>query len=654
MEEVVENGGAPQVRPPASFGHIPTAPQKKRGILVYILVIFLVVFGFCAMTSITYSAEVFGAYNSLLRAQSEAEQLKISLKAVKVDDARAHLQAIDRALSDTNAALSYVNFTKSLPLIGPQFMAGRHVLLAGTQMVHAGLEVLKIGEAVQNALPLDRIKDLKSMKASDREKLLAVIHNAAPQLDGARTDLELAKEELKKIPPTGIFRQIKKVENQLQVFIPQVESALDTGTALSKVIPDFVGYPKEKRYLVLFLNNTELRPGGGFIGSFGILRVKSGEIVEFTVRDSWDLDNAYKGTTTPPPPINKYLVQNLEFRDANWSPNFPTSAQTQVDFYRKESGDKLPLDGVIGLTPDVIHGLLQLTGPIQVKGYPYTFTAENFNTTLENAVEYDFIKLGLTVATRKQILGDLNKTIMERILSLPREKWPHMLDVLGDSVRDRYLMVYLTSSFADRDVMNQVMKNYNWDGRMLTNPGDFVMLVDANFYGLKTDPVVQRRVDYTVHWKSPTEAVARAVLTYKHTGFLSRFIDAYQTYIRLFVPEGAKLVSSSGTKYAVETVQEDGRTSFGFFERIEPQQTRVYVLEYKLPKSVLDELSKGSYSLTVQKELGGYTIPFSATFQGPKEIGMIQAGDASVSKLSNQQVTLSQPITSDAYFHLTF
>ena len=33
---------------------------------------------------------------------------------------------------------------------------------------------------------------------------------------------------------------------------------------------------QEKTFLILFQNNLELRPGGGFIGSFGILKVRHG------------------------------------------------------------------------------------------------------------------------------------------------------------------------------------------------------------------------------------------------------------------------------------------------------------------------------------------------------------------------------------------
>ena len=680
MEEIGTPGGTiPQIQPPNNFGQVlalpahtdavssPQPPEssqsqtefhpvppKRRRVFLYIFIFLLAVLGFVVVSAITYGAQVFAVYRALMQVQSETESVKTALKAQKIDDAGAHLQTVSKALGDARTTLGLIGFTRTLPLVGTQFVAAQHLVTAGEAAAQAGLELLAVGEEVQKAISLDTVQDLKSLTTADREKVLGILHKATPKIDGARADLALALTALEKIPATGVVRQIKKYENQLELLIPQADNGLNIAKAVSQVGPDIAGYPQERRYLVLFLNNTELRPGGGFIGSYGILRIKNAEIVEFTVRDVYELDKRYAGKITPPAPIKKYLAPHWYLRDANWSPDFPTSAAKALEFYKKESGDAKPISGVLGITPDLIHDFLTLTGPLKVEGYPYTFTPENFNVTLENAVEYDYVKLGLTDATRKQILGDLNKTLMNRILALPKEKIPNLASVIGENVRLRHMMLYLTDTFTDRAAMNTVLSNFNWDGHILKPDGDFLMLVDANFYGLKTDPVIQRSIDYSVHFKSDGKATARAVITYQHTGFPDRFIGAYQTYARLFVPAGAKLISSKNTDSVVTTEQEDGKTSFGFFERIETQTSKVVLLEYELPQNVISQFQKGAYTLSVQKQLGGYTIPFTLTFQGPKEIGMIEAGDAAVSKVSSQQATLSLSVTSEAAFRLNF
>ncbi len=39
-----------------------------------------------------------------------------------------------------------------------------------------------------------------------------------------------------------------------------------------KLIPELTGFNGERTYLLLFQNNLELRPSGGYIGSFGIFK----------------------------------------------------------------------------------------------------------------------------------------------------------------------------------------------------------------------------------------------------------------------------------------------------------------------------------------------------------------------------------------------
>jgi len=44
------------------------------------------------------------------------------------------------------------------------------------------------------------------------------------------------------------------------------------------VMPRLMGLEKPMIYLVLFLNNTEMRPGGGFIGSYAVIKVEKGKM----------------------------------------------------------------------------------------------------------------------------------------------------------------------------------------------------------------------------------------------------------------------------------------------------------------------------------------------------------------------------------------
>ena len=71
-----------------------------------------------------------------------------------------------------------------------------------------------------------------------------------------------------------------------------------------------LGLEKPQTYLLLFQNNTELRPGGGFISSYAVVRDKQGKPEILKVEGTETLDNHQLLKPTcpaPPAPIKKYL-----------------------------------------------------------------------------------------------------------------------------------------------------------------------------------------------------------------------------------------------------------------------------------------------------------------------------------------------------------
>jgi hypothetical protein len=92
---------------------------------------------------------------------------------------------------------------------------------------------------------------------------------------------------------------------------------------------------EEKTFLILFQNNMELRPGGGFIGSFGILKIRDGRVTKFDVHDTGNFDGRIPDTVTPPYPMEQTLkIHSWKLRDSNWSPDWKENALQAIDFYR--------------------------------------------------------------------------------------------------------------------------------------------------------------------------------------------------------------------------------------------------------------------------------------------------------------------------------
>ena len=80
----------------------------------------------------------------------------------------------------------------------------------------------------------------------------------------------------------------------------------------------------------------------------------------------------------------------------------------------------------MAVDPTFIQSLIKLTGNITVQNT--TFTPDNFVTTLEDLVEHGFLKQGIAESNRKEVIGDLSKVLVARIL-LPHTK----LKIFGQS-----------------------------------------------------------------------------------------------------------------------------------------------------------------------------------------------------------------------------
>ena len=111
--------------------------------------------------------------------------------------------------------------------------------------------------------------------------------------------------------------------------------------------------------------STELRPGGGFLGSYGIATLSGGRLTSAHITDTYLFDNAFKATghTIPLPPTYSWfdIAPYWSLRDSNLEADFPTTARYAEENYLREGG-KVPIQGVIAITPAFIEQALDITG----------------------------------------------------------------------------------------------------------------------------------------------------------------------------------------------------------------------------------------------------------------------------------------------------
>lgn len=440
------------------------------------------------------------------------------------------------------------------------------------------------------------------LETEDRRELLTKIFEAAPELNGIKANLDLAYLNLEQVRAGGLLFPLKNEISGVKRQISQARLALKKAVPLSQLIPALAGYPEEAVFLVILQNNDELRPTGGFIGTYGILRIKNGKIINFKTDDIYHLDMPARDKVQlePPAPIKKYLIDKWYMRDANWSPDWPTSARKISWFYRLESeysGEaekNIEFSGVIALTPELVTDFLALTGPVAVKGEVYN--QDNFQELLQYRVEQGYQLLGVPKWQRKDVIGEIAKELQVKIFEQVAFEWPNMVNILIDNLTAKNLLLYL----ADSQLENIAAEN-GWGGEIKDQPGDYLMVIDANMGALKTDAVINRGFEYRVS-RGINGFFSKLSLNYAHNGKPDWKTSVYKSYTRVYVPLGSQLIGLSGYQSEqIDIGSEAGKTWFGFYLVVDPGKIKNLILEYKPPASVL---ANNSYSLYLQKQPG--------------------------------------------------
>lgn len=609
------------------LGHDDLPHVRRRRRLVKRLLIGLVAaFGLAVIAAVAIAVPALGAVRSiyaeaqagreaLYAAKAAAERFEFGVAGTTLSQAALHFQ-------DARAALDRLKPVRALPFFREDFEAAEALLGGGIEAATALREAVEVADDLLAVLRAHAgapgsvpdlagdVRPISSLTREEKRELLRKISEAPDRLGLARAALDRALAAFARIPRTPLTASLLDGVAPQVANLKALREALSTDLSLFTMMPRLLGWPEPKTYLFLLLNNTELRPGGGFIGTYGVVRLADGEIESFFTDDVYALDGPAEAflKETPPAPLQTYLRSRSWFmRDANWSPDFAVSSMEVERFYRLEGGKK-DLDGIIGVTPDVIADLLAVTGPIVIDGV--TFDAGNVTDALEYQVEIAFAKEGIPLARRKDVVGKLGKELVARLLSLRLADLARLGAIAGKALEEKHLLAVF-----DDAALQAFADAQGWSGRFGVAPGDRLAVIDANLASLKTDSVMEKSVAYSLR-PDGDSWIARAAATYRNTGRFTWKTTRYRTYTRFYAPIGSvflkgegmmrddKLNDPSRAPGTIDVGEELGHAVFGGFISVEPGETRTLAVEYRVSDKVAKMIRDGSYALKVTKQLG--------------------------------------------------
>lgn len=437
---------------------------------------------------------------------------------------QARLQ-LETALSDTERVLKIIDVTGTVT-------SGEHLLVTGEKLSKAGQHVTSGLANIFGTSPLEH-------------QLVQSIEEAIGEFREAATLLEEAQESLAKVESPLLPENIQQGVKELEVSLPALQKLLGKIIDQSDPLLTMLGNDRDRQYLLLFANNHELRPVGGFVGTTALVNVDRGRIENIDVKSVYDGDGQLKSFIAPPAPLLP-IVGRWYLRDANWFVDFEHSARKIAGFFEKEGGPTV--DGVILMTPEVTRRLLEIAGPIQVPGYDVEVTSENFFVVTQGEVTYAYDR---EKNQPKQFLADLTPLLFNKLFQSTGTKGELLLE-LADALDKRELLLFMRDSTTQEKI-----RTAGWAGSLPDDAQGFLYVNNANIGGHKSDQFIDQEIDYRSSIEENGDIEAMVTIRRTHNG-PQEAIDypypagddpAYKdniVYQRVFVPDGAQLLEAHG------------------------------------------------------------------------------------------------------------
>ncbi|MFZ2199641.1 MAG: DUF4012 domain-containing protein [Microgenomates group bacterium] len=570
---------------------------------------------------------------------------KVSVVSTHLSATMTAFEARDLALAEselgeTKSALAAAKKTfgaamplRLIPGIGLYLKDVSHIFAAGEKGTEIGDLVIGAIKPYAEIMGFTgtQTADLGLATAEDRIIFVATtVEKLAPQMDQISGKLKEVSSEFQSINENRYPKSIggKKIREKivtLKTTVAGAAESLGQFQPIVKLLPDLLGNPEPKKYLIMFQNDAELRPTGGFLTAYATMSILKGKITPGISEDIYTLDAGFKKKVPAPDPIKKYLplVYNWNLRDMNLSPDFKDSMDTFTTHMR-DSSVAPEFDALIAIDTEVPVRILKVLGPIGVPGYGGKFSAEidprcdcpQVIYELENIITRPTYEIR---EGRKSILGPLMNSMLANMMGSPKAKWAEFFNIFTESIKEKHLLMY----FKDANKQNAV-EVLGAAGRINDYVGDYLHINDTNFAGAKSNMFVTQEVDQVVSVGTDGSLTKKLTLTYKNPRAgdncnleagklcLNGLLRDWQ---RIYVPKGSVLKSAKGYELDMMTTEDLGKTVFEGFFTLSPQSVKKLEVEYTVPAGVV---TGSNYNLLIQKQPGTKPIKTTITLGNAK------------------------------------
>lgn len=512
----------------------------------------------------------------------------------------------------SSASLAVSTVVAKVPVFGVPY-----VFAADTSMLVREAAVI----TKRAAVTLKEVKTLFSNVFNDSD--YDVIESArliSVNLELLYQDSSFLQGEIERIG--GLSKRI----SSMNIDLDRLRHILLNGQVIAKSLPTLLGAEKTKTYMILFQNSMELRPTGGFIGSFALATFDKGKLSNVEFFDVYTADGQLKGHVEPPAPIKNYLGEaNWYLRDSNWDPDFGISSQRAEWFLDKEIDRSV--DGVIGIDLEVPEAFLKDTGPVRLADFNQDIDYKNLYEKVQYQVESKFFPGS---QNKTNILTSLGQAILEKFKdgkNLPLEK---VGKSFYQNLEGRHVQVFLHDMEAAKAI-----SSLGWSGEVTTPnclsqncAGILAGLVEANVGVNKANYFVSRTITFNSFVTGKSVENTMTVELKNNAPAALGVSGRYKNYVRVVTNAGSKvkqvgIIEAGGTKTVTPEIQTtSGRYEIGTLVDIAPGAKKMVRFTWTTPVELNFGIN-GNIIYLIRKQAGIGADPVTLKINPPSGVDFL-------------------------------
>lgn len=577
---------------------------------------------------------------------SAALALRKSALKIKQTDINPAINSSKRSAALFQAARNQLGlFSKAIPKSHKASVEEAEAYLEAGQLLAQTLK--HAAQALQSS---SQLKDIIFSESDN--KIHLTLNDLNRELDSLHAKLSLIELLLGEGGELSLDRMPLALDYKLPNSSKDIKALRNSLADVRKIMllaPKLLSAKGKRTYLVLLQNNAELRPTGGFIGSYALVTFEKGKLLDFSVEDVYTADGQLKGHVEPPAEIKEHLGEaGWYLRDANWNPDFPSAARKIEWFFAKETGKKV--DGTIAINLYVIKEILKALGPINLPDYEETIAADNLFKTAEYYSEINFFP-GST--QKKDFLASLSKNMFFESEKLEAYKLVKLAAALYTSLERGQLLVSLHDSKAQ-----QVFNDFGWDGSLKdmkcetdkqSCANTFLAVREANLGVNKANYFLNRQISISQNIK--TDSIETTLtLNYQNQSPTNKWPGGdYKNYLRIYLSEGSKVIAVRVNGKTLDSSQlsfkaQHNKTVAGFLVKVPVQQESEVTLVTQ-SDGIRFIGGKALSNLLLQKQPGTENDPLTIELTYPENL--LLASSNLPLDIKEGSATLSQYFTED-------